>query len=89
MDVKAQRVESYAVKCGDSYFIYLLNTDKQVHTTDVWLAGPTREAITTVQVYDPSQGEFTHHNEFSEEDTGLRVEGLTLEAGQERIVIVR
>lgn len=89
LDVKAQRVESYAVKCGDSYFIYLLNTDKQVHTTDVWLAGPTREAITTVQVYDPSHGEFIHHNEFSEEDTGLRVEGITLEAGQERIVIVR
>lgn len=89
VEVKTQAVESLALKCGDSYFVYLLNKDKRPRTTNVWMDGPPVGATTTVRIYNPSQGEFVVHEQFSEEGNGIRIEGVDLSAGEERIVLVR
>lgn len=89
VEVKSRHIESYAVRCGDHYFVYLLNTDKRPYETDVWINGPAANAVTEVQVYDPSQSRFTHHEHFSEEGNGLRVEGVALGAWEERVIVVR
>src|SRR5690606_21176908 len=89
VEVKSRHVEWYAVRCGDHYFVYLLNTDKRPYETDVWINGPAANAVTEVQVYDPSQSRLTHHEHFSEEGNGLRVEGVALGAWEERVIVVR
>jgi hypothetical protein len=89
VDVKTQIVESYGVKCGASYFVYLVNTDKHQRTTNIWIDGPSPDATTTVAIYDPSQGAFTNHEQYSEDGNGIRIEGINLGAGEERIVVVR
>jgi hypothetical protein len=89
MEVQSPGVESYAVRCGETSFVYLLNNGDAARKTDLSISHVDTEAAITLQLYDPANGEFSSYEHFREEGNGIRIEGLELRVGSELIVILR
>lgn len=88
VDVQTRSVESYAVKCGNTYFAYLLNNSEVTRNTDLWIAADVPDARLSVELYDPAEGEYRSHGDFVDDGAGIRIRNIDLAAGSELIVIL-
>ncbi len=89
IDVRSHDLESYGVKCGKTSFVYLLNRGEKELTTGLWVGGVDAGEIISIEVFDPDVGSFITHDRFSEEGTGIQLEGITIEKDSEVIVVIR
>ena len=85
--VKIDRIESYGVKCGKKYFIYLLNNTAGEITTSVAFSKAGKHSY-TIQALDPVQQVYTTVDKFGVEGTNLTIKGLSIAGKKEKVLIV-
>ncbi|CAL1518812.1 DUF5060 domain-containing protein [Chitinophaga sp. MM2321] len=81
--VSAGTLEAYALKCGDSYYVYLLNHNDSTQTSSIRLSLPANYRL---QQFSPA----THSMEnktFAVADNDIRIPGFALAGKQETILI--
>lgn len=83
---EAPGLESYAVRCGVSVFVYLLNDGTAPAALALTLAEPVAPAA--VEVLDPGTGRWSAAAEVQRSDRGVRVTGPALAPREERILIL-
>jgi hypothetical protein len=88
VEVKTQGVESYAVKCGDTYFAYLLNSGESARKTNVLIGANAQDASFSLELFEPADGQYKSHPDFLEDGQGIKIEDITLQPGAELIVIL-
>ncbi len=88
IEAQSRGAESYAVKCGDTWFAYLLNSSTSTQTADIWIPGVVREAIASLQLFDPAQRSYITFENFQEDGNGIKVEGIELNARAEVVLIL-
>jgi hypothetical protein len=88
-EVSASGVESYAVRCGETFFACLLNTGKKKVNTRIHFPKITDAGVSfKVSGFHPAHFKYKLLKWEPDGDRGLTVPGLSLEPGSELILIV-
>ncbi|MGN6396878.1 MAG: DUF5060 domain-containing protein [Mucilaginibacter sp.] len=84
--VSSGRIESYGVKCGNKYFIYLLNNTGEKITTPISLSVEGKTA--TVESFDPETRQQKQANRFEVSKGRLTINAVALEAKTETVFVI-
>jgi len=85
--VSADRLQCYGLKCGNKYFIYLLNNTGENILSPVSFSILSGNKI-TVQSFDPGIRQFKSLTAFAKENGNLCLNNIDLKAKKEMILIV-
>ena len=85
LSIESQNLEAYGAKCGETYFVYLLNGSAKAVTGDVNVSGFTEGAF-QIRYYSPSEG--TYSNEQNHESFKGKLSNVLLRSQEEMVVII-
>ncbi len=85
LTVSSQHLESYAVKCGETSFVYVLNDSGKGGADVVNVAGADRGAY-EIQFYYPSTQRYSEKR--IDNSFNGRISGMTLKPQEEMVVII-
>ncbi len=85
--VKAGTLHSQAVKCGGTYFVYLLNETDERISTPVSFSTNTEKAF-AVQSFDPESRRYLPINAFTAVNKNLKINNLALNGKTALILII-
>lgn len=84
--VGSQGLEAYAVKCGDKYFVGVLNNEQMKQQSDLVLDISSGDF--TVQQYDPDDRSFTHLSDIQASAEGLKIPKVGMTGMDEMVYIL-
>jgi hypothetical protein len=86
MAVSAGSLHAQAVKCGSTYFIYLLNESDEPLTYPVTIN--TGKSKYMVRSFSPAEGKYQAAPAFSQNQDRLTLSGITLASKSDRVLII-
>ena len=81
-------VEVFAVECGDTCFIYVLNDSGDKRKSDLKIEIPSENVYSNAQSFDPETGKFSTFQQFKAVDGVLRIPNIELQDKEGRVFIV-
>lgn len=87
--VTSGQVESAAVRCGDTWFAYMLNNGKDIRTPDIRINTGIPDGSLAVEVFDPATGKYQEHGSFAVEGESIKISDIALQPRAERVIIIR
>lgn len=81
--ISAGNLEAYTLKCGTSYYVYLLNHNDSTQTSNLQVVIPENYRL---QQFSPANQSFTTRK-FSNNNDNIRIPGFELAGKQETILI--
>lgn len=88
VEVQAGEAEAYAVKCGETYFVYVLNNSGQVFNVDVKMALQENDTDFLVKEFDPETRKYFNAGKFSSQKAKLVIPGNKLLSKQGKVYIL-
>jgi len=87
--VSADGLESFSAKCGDVYFVYLLNSGNADVKTNATLS-INSNALNSFQIqeFDPATNQYSDGSSVTPKSNSLVIEGISLTRQQDRILIL-
>jgi hypothetical protein len=85
--VSADRIETYGVKCGNKYFIYLLNNTDEKIVSPVAFDFTGRKGV-IVQSFDPVTRQYKTLTNFTIENGKLTINSIALDGKKEIVLVI-
>jgi hypothetical protein len=87
-NVNGSSIESYAVKCGETYFVYLLNNSQEDVLSTITL-DVIKDSTYDVKNFDPMSVQYKDGKSISAGNGKITLSNLSLEKHQEIIYIIK
>ncbi|MGC1240039.1 MAG: cellulase family glycosylhydrolase [Chryseosolibacter sp.] len=87
-EVSADGFETFGVKCGDTYFVYVLNNSKDTRASSIHLKADLKEIPHHIQRYNPGSGIYQTLEKNVKSGGALKVDAVKLDAREEVILII-